>query len=145
MLPLDFCVDILERHEMHDFLLLLLFSKGEYTEMWVFLKRKVLEACTRVKLEGSTRARVAERHSWVRKMIKQARKINGVQQVGEDVVIGQVQWLFELDMTVAIECIKTPKAHQPFQSVRILQAVKQHGGLKACMKYLEYLVVETKV
>ncbi len=27
-------------------------------------------------------------------------------------------------------------------SVGILKAVKEYGGLKACMRYLEYLVVE---
>jgi hypothetical protein len=27
----------------------------------------------------------------------------------------------------------------------VLQTVKEHGGLKACMGYLEYLVVESKV
>jgi hypothetical protein len=134
---------------MHDYLLLMLYGKREYQEMWVYLKRKVLEANTRVKVEGATRALVGERQKWVRKMIKQARKINGTREENaveeEPVIMGQVQWLFELDKGVAIECMKRGKGQRPWQSVKILQAVKEHGGLKACMRYLEYLVIESKV
>ena len=33
----------------------------------------------------------------------------------------------------------------PFMSVQVLQTIKEFGGLKACMRYLEYLVIESKV
>jgi hypothetical protein len=110
VIPIDFAIDILSKEDNnHDFLLTFLYTKREFSEMWTYLRLKVEKACARVKTESTISREVLlqERQFWIRKMVKQARKINCV--AGEDVIIGQARWLFALDTTVAIECFKKNK------------------------------------
>jgi len=50
---------------------------------------------------------------------------------------------------VALECLKKNRQQQleaqPYLSTEFLQTVKECGGLKACMRYLEYLVNDCQV
>lgn len=68
----------------------------------------------------------------------------------EETVLGVSAWLFALDVTVALECLKKPSKSEsrklsPFRSERLLHQIKEKGGLRACLKYLEYLTIELKV
>jgi hypothetical protein len=95
------------------------------------------------------------RQYWIRKLVRYARKINGKgfslmivleQTGGEETILSVAQWLFSLDTSVALECFKkSSKAKEPFRSERLLREIKEKGGLKACLKYLEYLTLECKV
>ena len=56
-----------------------------------------------------------------------------------------------MDYTVALECFKkqssrtqSPRA-APFRSERLLRVIKDKGGLRACLKYLEYLTMDCKI
>jgi len=63
-------------------------------------------------------------------------------------VLSVAQWLFSLDISVALECFKkSSKAlnKEPFRSERLLREIKDKGGLKACLKYLEYITIDCKV
>jgi len=119
VIPIDFAIDILSKDDNnHDFLLTFLYTKREFPEMWTYLRSKVESSCARVKSESTTLSRdllLQQRQFWIRKLVKQARKINCV--AGEEVVMGQARWLFALDTTVAIECFKKNKGQVPFMSV----------------------------
>ncbi len=53
----------------------------------------------------------------------------------------QAQWLFSQDGRLAIECFKT-KLSEPFKSLDVLSSIKQYGGVKHILSYLEYVVLE---
>lgn len=62
-------------------------------------------------------------------------------------MLAEAQWLFQLDPIVGIECLKKPRkaTTPPFTSERVLRELKERGGLKACLRYLEYLTFDMKV
>ena len=47
------------------------------------------------------------------------------------------EWLFKVELKAAIKCLYADS--KPFTSGTIFQFVKQKGGLRACIYYLEYL------
>ena len=63
-----------------------------------------------------------------------------------DNTLEQAKWLFSVDNRMAIECFKT-KTIDPFVSSDVLNCIKQYGGVKHILSYLEYVVLErsTKV
>ena len=87
-----------------------------------------------------------ERQYWVKKLVKYARKVNEATESAEH-IIGITPWLFSLDLTMALECLKMPAKSQvqAFRSERVLREIKERGGVRGCIKYLEYLCMEQKV
>jgi hypothetical protein len=82
----------------------------------------------------------------VKKLVKYARKINETTESAENIVT-ITPWLFSLDLSMALECLKMPAKSQvqPFRNERVLKEIKERGGVRGCIKYLEYLCLEQKV
>lgn len=57
------------------------------------------------------------------------------------------QWLFRLDpIGLGLNALKKMDTQQqPFKSEKVLKFVKELGGLKSILKWLEYLTMEAKV
>ncbi len=85
------------------------------------------------------RRRKEERQTWVKRLVKYCRRVN---QMGRDEVINMSDWLFNLDMTVALECLKRPSSVDSEWTERVLREVKARGGVRGCMRYMEYLTME---
>lgn len=62
--------------------------------------------------------------------------------VSEDFIITHTDWVFKIDRDLGLECLKKFNKEEPLKSDKILRHIKDNGGPKACIKYLEYLTLE---
>ena len=62
--------------------------------------------------------------------------------MSEDFIIAHTDWIFKVNRDLGLECLKKFKKEDPLKSHKILTHIKQHGGPKACLKYLEYLALD---
>lgn len=60
----------------------------------------------------------------------------------EDIVLSSCDWLFKINLDIALEALKKHTKAEPFKSERMLNFVKDHGQFWGCLKYLEYLTLE---
>lgn len=75
-------------------------------------------------------------------MVSFVSPLHAIDKTGSSLYVReQAQWLFAHDGRLAIECFKT-KSIEPFKSLDVFTSVKQYGGVKHIMSYLEYVVLE---
>jgi hypothetical protein len=135
---------------MQDQALTLYFYKGKYDDLLQLLKSEVERAIQHVQAASGVaqqrKEALQERQYWVKKLVKYARKVNEATESAEH-AITITPWLFSLDLTMALECLKMPAKSQAqaFQSERVLREIKERGGVRGCIRYLEYLCMEQKV
>jgi len=129
-LPPDYSRDLLFEHRMHEEALLFLFYKKEFKELLLLVKKKFEEA-------GGDRE---QQKFWLLKFVKFCKKIND--SVKDDFVVGYTDWVFKVDPDLALECLKRFGGAEPLRSEKVLLHIKNNGGPKACIKYLEYLAID---
>ncbi len=96
-LPLDFVSSVLVAYDRDEQLLLALFSKREYERLLRVLRDRVTEAVAKRK----------DRQKWVKRLVRYVRKVNTVTSDEKWVLSPEMgRWLFQLDMGVAVECLK---------------------------------------
>ena len=132
MLPVDFCKELFFHYRMFDEALLFLFYKREYHDLLTLIRSEFEKSKDGGKY-------------WLKKFVKYCKKINESDHGNEDFTIAHTGWLFKVDVTLALECFKKFKQQDPFKSEQVLRHLKDHGGLRACLKYLEYLTIECAI
>lgn len=65
--------------------------------------------------------------------------------MSEEFILANIEWIFKVDRDLGLECIKKFNRNDPFKSDKVLRYIKEQGGPKACLKYLEYLTLECGV
>jgi hypothetical protein len=145
VLPLDFCQEVLLAYDLPDYALDLLLHRGAYSELLHLLRERLEQALKEAKVSPE---KVKQRQEWVRRTVRYCRKVN--ERSGSEAMVMSTlsEWLFKVDIGLALECFKKSskaKDKTPFHSERLLREIKQHGGLKACLKYLEYLCLECRL
>eukprot|EP00347_Sterkiella_histriomuscorum_P020588 403337236 len=132
-LPSEFCREVFFHYEMYDEALLFLYYRKDYKELLGLIHREFEQNKSDKKL----------RNYWLSKMIKYSKKIN--EQGNEDLAIQSTAWLFDINLDIALECLKKFEKKDPFKSDKIMRFIKDNGGFIGCLKYLEYLTLECGV
>lgn len=67
---------------------------------------------------------------------------NMIEFASEDFIMSFTDWVFKVDRDLGLECLKKYSKNDPYKSEKILMFIKNQGGVKGCLKYMEYLTIE---
>lgn len=114
---------------------------AEISKNSLLLSRGNSNATRQIKLSEASGAR----NSWVSasvSIVSLFSLIYTAETGSEDIVLSSCDWLFKINLDIALEALKKHTTADPFKSERVLNFVKDHGQFWGCLKYLEYLTLE---
>ena len=129
------------RYLMYDECLVFLFYKNLFDEILKMAKSEYLKLSEELKSTTDENKQFLK-DFWLSKYTSFSQKLNCKSLIvdskkAEKQAMENSEWLFKIDSKAAVKCLQADDS--PFTSGSIFQFLKQKGGVRGCIYYLQYI------
>jgi len=133
--------ELMFRYLMYDECLVFLFYKNLFDEILKMAKSEYLKLSEELKSTTDENKQFLK-DFWLSKYTSFSQKLNCKSLIvdskkAEKQAMENSEWLFKIDLKAAVKCLQADDS--PFTSGSIFQFLKQKGGVRGCIYYLQYI------